>query len=68
MVPDYKVHYSQVEEGRKPGIATIYRDHIDVLARTEVVMGRLQFVDFGTIKICTHIVDKTVWLRGWSFS
>ena len=37
--------------GRKPGIATIYKNHLDVLNRAEVVMGRLQFVDFGTLKV-----------------
>ena len=51
MVPDFTVLYSQVEGGRKPGIATIYKKHLDVLNRAEVVRGRLQFVDFGPIKV-----------------
>ena len=37
--------------GRKPGIAIMYKNHLDVLSRAEVVRRRLQFVDFGPLKV-----------------
>ena len=51
LVPGYNVLYSRVEGGRKPGIATLYKNHLDALSRVEILRGRLQFVDFGPIKV-----------------
>ena len=43
LVPGYSVLYSRVEGGRKPGIAILYKIHLDAINRVEILRGRLQF-------------------------
>ena len=51
LVQGYNVLYSRVEEGRKPGIAILYKIHLEAINRVEILRGRLQFIDFGPIKV-----------------
>ena len=51
LVPGYNILRSRVEGDRKPGITMLYKIHLEALSRVEVLRGRLQFVDFGPIKV-----------------